>query len=180
MNTTTKDTSRDARHCAIMYAQFKRAISTPNEHIKYALASESTPWIWYILIHGIKGADDEFTGGMYLCKMEAPPTFPFNPPAFSLMTPNGVFNVNGKPCIHIGEFHTENYQRTLGMSGFAAQILSSLIGWKDLAEGSIHVISTTIDAKKNFAAQSAAHNSTLPALKLVEESYANYSAAFHQ
>ena len=65
-----------SRFTAIMAAQYRKATSEPNEYIKFALKSDTEPNIWYILLSGFDGDEDEFRGGEYLVRMEAPPKFP--------------------------------------------------------------------------------------------------------
>jgi ubiquitin-conjugating enzyme E2 J2 len=102
-----------------MMAQLKKATQELNEYIKFATKSDNEPNVWYILLSNFPGDDGEFAGGEYLCRMEAPDDFPFNPPHFYLMTENGVYGVETKVCVSIGEYHKDQYRAALGMAGFA-------------------------------------------------------------
>lgn len=146
-----------ARSGAIMMAQLKKAISEPNEYIKFALKSDGELSSWYILLSGFDGDEGEFKDGEYLVRMEAPEDFPFNPPHFYLMTENGVYGVETKVCINIGEYHKDQYRAALGMAGFAAELMSGLIGWKSLG-GGISIIQTTVAEKKKLARASRENN----------------------
>lgn len=159
------------RITAIMMAQFRKAIAEPNEFIKFAMTNN--PSEWYILLSGISGDEDEFVGGEYLCKVVAPTNFPYEPPHFYFMTPNGVYDINCKVCVSIGEFHKESYPASFGMSGFVNQLVSGLIGWKSLGNG-ISLLKTTLAQKKAYAAASMTHNIDMHEYGLVLESFDGY------
>jgi ubiquitin-protein ligase len=134
---------------------------------------------WYILLGGFSGNDDEFTGGEYLCRLEAPANFPYEPPHFYFMTPNGVYDLEVKVCISVGEFHKKDYPAVLKMSGFAMQLVSGFIGYAEL-NGGIHLVTTTKEEKQRLAAQSREFNRTVhkDIIDLIEKHYAVYSAAW--
>jgi ubiquitin-protein ligase len=151
-----------------MHAQFKKALTEKNPYIKYGMSSNCT--VWYILLHNMEGDDGEYVGGEYLCKLVAPEKFPFEPPQFYFLTPNGVYEPNKKVCISIGEFHKDDYARTLGMSGFATELVSGMIGWKYLhdAGGGIAIIKTTPEEKKMLAAKSKEFNQRFTEMSLFD------------
>lgn len=180
----------DKRQTAIMMAQFKKAVQEPSEFIKFCFKSESEPNIWYILLSGFAGNEGEFTYeevqpdgskktkyGEYLCRMEAPHDFPFNPPQFYMLTENGLYGVEKKVCISIGEYHKDQYRAALGMAGFANQLVSGLIGWRDMG-GGIEIHRTDVATKKRFAAASRAknHQNFPEIMRKIDESYAGYSS----
>lgn len=175
------------RQTAIMMAQFRKATATPSEYIKYSIPDSNQTNIWYLLLSNFSGDENEFTYekkgktkyGEYLVKMEAPNDFPYNPPKFTLLTPNGVYDTDGVVCISIGEFHRSNYRATLGMFGFANQLVSGLIGWKSLG-GGIRLIKTSKSKKKSFA--EASHDFNMKnypeIMKIIDEQYEEYSKKF--
>ncbi len=166
---------RDSRQTRVLVNQFKRAINDQSPYIKYHMCADAAH-VWYIVFHHIPGDENEFEGGEYLCKLEAPVDFPFSAPTFEFITPNGVFDTKAKPCIEIGHFHQGSYSATLGMSGFATRILGGLLAWKELVDsGGIAIINTTIEEKKRLAASSVAFNSNCPEYALVCETHAHYS-----
>ena len=73
------------------------------------------------------------------------------------MTPNGVYAIDSNICISIGKYHPENYRAVLGVSGFTENIMSGMVGWKDL-DGGIGLMNTTAGEKKKFAMDSRAYN----------------------
>jgi ubiquitin-protein ligase len=175
-----------------MVMQYKKATKEPNQYVKFAIKSADEPHIWYILLNNFAGNDEEFEGGEYLVRMEAPqprpasksgeqdrPGFPFEPPHFYMLTHNGVYGVDKKVCISIGEFHADQYRATLGMSGFADNLVSGLIGWRELG-GGIEIKTTTAKEKAKLAKESVASNyEQYPEImELINTSYAAYSAKF--
>ena len=58
--------------------------------------------IWYFLITGL---DEPYKEGEYIFKLTAPNSFPQEPPSFEFCTPNGVYELGGKICISVGEYH---------------------------------------------------------------------------
>jgi ubiquitin-protein ligase len=166
----------DKRQTAIMLAQFKKACAEPNEHVKFAV-SEDNACVWYIWIGNMVGDGNEYLGGEYLCRMVAPKDFPFNPPSFYFLTKNGLYEVETKVCINIGEYHKDEYRAALGMAGFANQLVSGLIGWRDMG-GGINILTTTTREKKELATQSREINETRHAkiCAMIKDSFAGYSA----
>ncbi len=135
---------------------FNKAKTLGNPYLAFAITEDINTW--YVKIHSVDGDEGEFTSGQYLVKMVLPESFPVDPPEFSVLTPNGVYELGGKVCLSVGEFHAvAAYPSTLGASGFAEQILSGLIGWRTLSEGT-RLLRTTADAKRALAASSAAYN----------------------
>lgn len=159
---------------AILHSQYRKAVSAPNPYVWFAQTAD--PKTWWILIKGITGSEGEFTDGEYLCRMVATDDFPYKPPEFYFATPTGIYGVNRKVCIHIGEYHSNSYIRTLGMSGFADQLVSGLIGWRDLSvDTSIGMVKTSSNEKLSLAKASREFNQRLPEYKLVCDAYAEYS-----
>ena len=163
--------SRVDKRPAISLGQFNKAIKTPEENIKYAI-SETTPLVWYALLHGI---DDDFKHGEYLVRAELTAKFPYDPPWFYLMTPNGVYDIEKKVCIDIGGYHSQNFRAALGVGGFLKQLVSGLIGGIDHG---ISILHTSSAEKKQLALQSREYNlqHNKAILEHVEAVYAEYSA----
>jgi len=155
--------------------QYKKVIKERDEFAKYTTDPDNIG-IWYVKLHHIGGNKDEFVGGEYLVKITAPPEFPMKPPHFEMLTPNGVYGINCKVCISIGEFHAENYRATLGIGGFIQQLVSGFIGWDQLG-GGISILKTTIDEKIKLAAASKEYNKKNHQLidDMIETAYLEYS-----
>ena len=161
--------------------QYNKATRERDEFIKYSISDEE-PNVWHILISGFSGNENEFEGGEYLVKMIAPKPgknrqgFPYEPPEFYFMTKNGVYDINTKVCISIGEFHADQYRATLGMAGFAKELVSGMIGWKELGSG-ISILKTTAKDKKKLAEASVGMNleNHSDLIKKINDNYEIYS-----
>jgi ubiquitin-protein ligase len=83
-------------------------------------------------ITGLSGKNGIFEGAEYIILItaligtSAQNSFPFCPPKFEFLTPNGIFQVGSAPCISIGMYHKDNYDQTLGLRGFVLQLVSNL------------------------------------------------------
>lgn len=184
--------AEDNRFIRVLHAQFEKAVREPNPYIVFARHPEKIN-TWYIKLHNFDGDHGEFKNGEFLFEMIAPNEFPMKPPHFYALTDNGVYKAGldeegkrAKICISIGEFHADNYPATLGMAGFAEQLLSGLIGWRSLGSG-INVFvfdGMTINQKekktheiKKISEMSKEKNlkNYEDILKLLDESYEEYS-----
>ncbi|KAF8369835.1 hypothetical protein HHK36_032146 [Tetracentron sinense] len=63
---------------------------------------------WQFAIRG--PCDTEFEGGIYHGRIQLPAEYPFQPPAFMLLTPNGRFETQTKICLSISNHHPEHWQ----------------------------------------------------------------------
>ena len=97
--------------------------------------------IWYVRISGL---DAPYKGGEYLCYIVAPDEFPHRPPSLKFLTDNGLFVPGHKVCISVGEFHANDkpgkdgahgWRPSLGMHGFALEVVNALICHADLGSG---------------------------------------------
>lgn len=63
---------------------------------------------WQFAIRG--PPDTEFEGGIYHGRIQLPSEYPFKPPSFMLLTPNGRFETQTKICLSISNHHPEHWQ----------------------------------------------------------------------
>lgn len=63
---------------------------------------------WQFAIRG--PSDTEFEGGIYHGRIQLPAEYPFKPPSFTLLTPNGRFETQTKICLSISNYHPEHWQ----------------------------------------------------------------------
>lgn len=73
-----------------------------------SLPLEENIFEWQFAIRGPR--DTEFEGGIYHGRIQLPPEYPFKPPAFVLLTPNGRFETQTKICLSISQYHPEHWQ----------------------------------------------------------------------
>lgn len=168
------DSSRQSR---VLQAQFNKAVREPNEFCKFAFKDDKTVNEWYVLLGNFDGDHDEFKGGEYLVRMVLPEKFPHEPPQFYFMTKNGLYDIEKKVCISIGEYHKDDYRAALGVAGFCNQLVSGLVGWESMGNG-ISILKTTADEKRHLAQVSKEQNQKNHAaiIKHVNDTFARYSA----
>jgi len=63
---------------------------------------------WHFTIRGT--SDTDFEGGVYHGRIILPADYPFKPPNFVLLTPNGRFEIGKKICLSISAHHPEQWQ----------------------------------------------------------------------
>lgn len=147
----------------VLAAQYKNMMENPSPHLLVYL-DEADIRIWYFLICGL---DKPFQLGEYIFKLTAPDDFPQKPPSCEFYTANGVFEPGGPICISIGEFHADDFHATahgaygwrasLGMKGFAMQVVNGMICNDSLGSG-IRIQKTTVLEKTTLALQSRSKN----------------------
>jgi ubiquitin-conjugating enzyme E2 J2 len=162
------------RKAAVLKGQFTTATKEPHEWLQFAMTDNLN--VWYIRLAGFTGEENEYTGGEYLVRVELPNDFPYKPPHFYFLTPQGLYGVETKVCISIGEYHPEKYRATLGVIGFCANLVSGLIGWKSMG-GGIEIKNTSRAEKAQLAQQSHEYNlqHNKKILDQIAESYNAYS-----
>jgi ubiquitin-conjugating enzyme E2 J1 len=73
-----------------------------------AEALEDNIFEWHFVVQG--AADTEFEGGLYHGRILLPPEYPFKPPSFLMLSPNGRFETGVKVCLSISSHHPEHWQ----------------------------------------------------------------------
>ena len=150
------------RLARIMMFQLKAANKADHPNIMVYM-DESDVKRWFFLVTNLPGP---YAGGEYIFHLAAPDTFPQKPPEFHFLTPNGVFELTGKICISIGEFHASDaagktgaygWRSALGMIGFAREVVNGMID-PDYLGGGIRVRNDPPATKARLAAASEAHN----------------------
>lgn len=136
--------------------QYKYALSQNNPNLCFYMNPDDVTSI-YVLIYNVVGTHNEFEGGEYLVHMKIPENYPFSPPVFRFLTPQGRCNINVAVCIDIGHFHSENYRPSLGLYGFAMSLYSFLLS--DVTDG-INIINCGVEEKRRLAASSVEYNKT--------------------
>ncbi|KAG6431370.1 hypothetical protein SASPL_109449 [Salvia splendens] len=78
--------------------EVKEMQSNPSEDF-VSLPLEENIFEWQFAIRGPR--DSEFEGGIYHGRIQLPSEYPFKPPSFLLLTPNGRFETQTKICLSI-------------------------------------------------------------------------------
>ncbi|XVF62461.1 hypothetical protein PTKIN_Ptkin09bG0009600 [Pterospermum kingtungense] len=87
--------------------EVKEMQSNPSEDFM-SLPLEENIFEWQFAIRGPR--DSEFEGGIYHGRIQLPAEYPFKPPSFMLLTPNGRFETQTKICLSISNHHPEHWQ----------------------------------------------------------------------
>ncbi|MCL7025882.1 hypothetical protein MKW94_024550 [Papaver nudicaule] len=87
--------------------EVKEMQSNPSDDFM-SLPLEENLFEWQFAIRG--PADSEFEGGIYHGRIQLPSEYPFKPPSFMLLTPNGRFETQTKICLSISNHHPEHWQ----------------------------------------------------------------------
>ncbi|GMY27904.1 ubiquitin-conjugating enzyme E2 32 [Fagus crenata] len=87
--------------------EVKEMQSNPSDDFM-SLPLEENIFEWQFAIRGPQ--DTEFEGGIYHGRIQLPSEYPFKPPSFMLLTPNGRFETQTKICLSISNHHPEHWQ----------------------------------------------------------------------
>ncbi|CAK9145651.1 unnamed protein product [Ilex paraguariensis] len=87
--------------------EVKEMQSNPSDDFM-SLPLEENIFEWQFAIRG--PCDTEFEGGIYHGRIQLPAEYPFKPPSFMLLTPNGRFETQTKICLSISNHHPEHWQ----------------------------------------------------------------------
>ncbi|KAJ8767316.1 hypothetical protein K2173_017360 [Erythroxylum novogranatense] len=87
--------------------EVKEMQSNPSDDFM-SLPLEENIFEWQFAIGGPR--DTEFEGGIYHGRIQLPAEYPFKPPSFMLLTPNGRFETQTKICLSISNHHPEHWQ----------------------------------------------------------------------
>ena len=161
----------------ILEGHFKKETSEVDEYVMHAKNIKQ----WYVLIRNLEGDNEEWRKGMFLFDLIAPDDFPMKPPSFRAKYKNGVYEVDSKCCISIGEYHSSDYKQVLGMPGFTRELANGMINHKFLTElGGINLLQTTDEEKRRYCEESIEHLQTdfKEAYDLLEESFEKYSSGW--
>nr|AFK49554.1 unknown [Medicago truncatula] len=87
--------------------EVKEMQSNPSDDFM-SLPLEENIFEWQFAIRGPR--ETEFEGGIYHGRIQLPAEYPFKPPLFMLLTPNGRFETQTKICLSISNHHPEHWQ----------------------------------------------------------------------
>lgn len=100
-----------------------------------SLPLEDNIFEWQFAIRGPR--DTEFEGGIYHGRIQLPPEYPFKPPAFMLLTPNGRFETQTKICLSISQYHPEHWQPSWSVRTALVALIAFMPTKPDGAIGSL-------------------------------------------
>lgn len=89
---------------------------------------------WYFIIHGL---DKPYTDGEYIGVIDFPNEYPFKPPVFKFITPNGRFEENKTICTTFSHYHPEEWSSLWDISGMLLGLVSFMYEESESSVGSI-------------------------------------------
>lgn len=92
---------------------FEGNTSTDHHYLYSASPMEDNFFDWHFTIRGPD--DSAFSTGVYHGRIEFPMDYPFSPPNFMFLTPNGRFDTRVKICLSVTTFHKEAWQPVWGV-----------------------------------------------------------------
>jgi ubiquitin-conjugating enzyme E2 J1 len=119
-----------------------------------AYQDENDTLLFYFLIYG--QYDTDYKRGQYIGKIILSKNYPFSPPDFMFLTPNGRFEINRKICLSITGFHSDEWNPTITISGMLVQLYT--VFEKDIDVGLGH-IKRSKNERKELANKSIEFNS---------------------
>eukprot|EP01039_Chlorochromonas_danica_P009542 gene9542-10547_t len=108
---------------------------------------------WYCLIYGL--SDAHYLHGEYIFNIKLSPRYPFEPPDFIFLTPNGRFELQRKLCFSNSSHHKETWSPIWTIRTILLGFLSFFL--ENSSTGLGH-LSTAVDVKRQLAAASKAYN----------------------
>jgi len=128
--------------------EYKELQKDPSDQYK-AFPMEDNLFEWHFTIRGPKGTD--FEGGVYHGKILLPSEYPYKPPDFVFLTPNGRFSCGEKICLTVSAYHPEHWQPSWSMR----TALLAIIGFMPTkGEGAIGALDYTPEERKLLAKRS--------------------------
>jgi ubiquitin-protein ligase len=108
---------------------------------------------WYCMIYGLE--EPGFTGGEYIFNIKMAPNYPFDPPEFYFLTPNGRFDTGKKLCFSNSSYHKESWSP---MWTIKTIILGFLSFFLEKSSSGIGHLTTDVTEKATLAALSSGYN----------------------
>lgn len=103
-------------------------------------------------------SDGPYNGGEYIGQLMFPPQYPFKPPDFMMLTPNGRYDINHKICLSNTGFHSESWSASWTPSSLIVGFISTFEDTnKEITKGLGHIV-TSLEEKHKYAENSASYN----------------------
>ena len=131
-----------------------------------AYQDENDPFLFYFLFYGQH--DTPYEGGQYigiikLVKIDKNDGlgYPFKPPDFYFLTPNGKFEINKKICLSISGYHKESWDSNITIYGMLTMIYALFVDDDRKSDSNgLGFLRTTVDERKKIATKSVEYNIT--------------------
>ena len=110
---------------------------------------------WYCMIYDLN--EEEYKNGQYIFNIKMSPNYPFDPPEFYFLTPNGRFDIDKKLCFSNSSYHKESWSPLWTIKTIILGFLSFFLEKKSSGVGHLTL---SIDEKIIFAEKSQEYNKT--------------------
>jgi ubiquitin-conjugating enzyme E2 J2 len=110
---------------------------------------------WYCLIYGLE--ESGFNDGEYIFNIKLNANYPFEPPEFFFLTPNGRFETSGKLCFSNSSYHKESWSPLWSIKTIILGFLSFFL---EKTSSGIGHLTNTIEFKIDLANKSKEYNKT--------------------
>ena len=132
--------------------EFNDISSNPLPNIKVMLDPDNILNI-YCMIYDIK--ESGFENGEYIFNIKLSSNYPFEPPSFYFLTPNGRFETNCLLCFSNSIYHKETWSP---MWNIKTIILGFLSFFLEKESSGVGHLSNTEECKKEYAIKSIEYN----------------------
>ena len=168
------------RAIKIIMAQIKKCCKEPDINLIYYPSPDNIMHVWCLARNLDAGDSKEWSGGHFLFLLELPADFPISPPKFKAYNENGVYAVGTFDiCIGIGHYHKDSWKPTMGLGGFAREIVNGMMQRHLLIEkGGLNLLTSTNAEIENYCAGSLEKlkKEYADTMEKIEAEYAGYSA----
>lgn len=130
----------------------------------YVALSPDDHLSWYCLIHDL--GEPQYAGGEYIFQIRLSPRYPFEPPDYYMLTPNGRFDVTKKLCFSNSSMHAESWSPLWTIRTMIMGFLSFFLETTSTGYGHLN---TTPEVKLAFAEQAKQFNldNHLPLIQMI-------------
>ena len=134
--------------------EFNELLQTPLPNIKITHNPDDI-LDWYCMIYELE--EPGFIGGEYIFNIKMSSNYPFEPPEFYFLTPNGRFDINKKLCFSNSSYHKESWSP---MWTIKTIILGFLSFFLEKTSSGIGHLTTDESEKNHYASTSQEFNVT--------------------
>lgn len=135
-----------------LVGDFRLVKKDPHEYVE-VMPDMKDLLTWYFLIKGPEFSD--FKGGYYIGKIMHSSDYPFTPPDFMLLTPNGRFQINQKICLSNTGYHSSEWSSMWNIHAILTGFVSIMLD--DTEHGLAHIHSEK-DQREQLAKLSVEYN----------------------
>ena len=115
---------------------------------------ENNILLWDYIINPI---EEPYKDGYYHGTLEFDKDYPMKPPSIKMLTPSGRFQVNGRLCLSMSDYHPESWNPSWGVRTILIGLHSFMLS-EEFSEGTIGSISDSFDNRILLKEKSLEYN----------------------